>query len=145
MWDGYIPLALVFLIMGVGVALTLSIIPSINASRYNPGKRPSLRPSSILKNLAYEAEPPVSDTTYLEPYESGEKSRGEFGSYVNVQYYVIVLLFVLFDVDIVLLFPWAYNFYNLGFYPFVETLIFFSMPLFAVLYAYRHGHMRWIK
>ncbi|MCL4328746.1 MAG: NADH-quinone oxidoreductase subunit A [Candidatus Thermoplasmatota archaeon] len=145
MLQDYIPLALVFVIMALGLVFVLSIIPSINASRMDLKKRPSLRPSDVLKNLAYEADPPVRDTSYTDPYESGEVSKGEFGSYVNVQYYVIVLLFVLFDVDIVLLFPWAFNFKALGIYPFIETLIFFAMPLFAVLYAYRMGFMRWMK
>ncbi len=145
MSDGYIPLALILVIMGVAVGLALSAIPSINASRYNPKKRISFKPSEILKNLAYEADPPVRDTSYLDPYESGEISRGKFGNYVSVQYYVVLLLFVLFDVDIVLLFPWAFNFYTLGFYPFIETLLFFAMPLFAVFYAYKQGYMRWLK
>ncbi len=143
--DGYIVLAVVLILLVLGVIGLFSILPSIQSARYAPGRKPSFRPSDIISGMANESSPPVKDTAYLEPYESGEKARGEFGTFVNLQYYVVILLFVLFDVDMVLLLAWAYDFYSLGLYPFIETLIFLAMPMFAVFYAFKEGYMRWIK
>jgi len=44
-----------------------------------------------------------------------------------------------------LLLPWAFDFYALGVIPFMETIVFLAMPLFAVFYAYKKGYMRWMK
>ncbi len=62
---------------------------------------------------------------------------------MTIQYIPVILLFILFDVDMVLLFPWAYRFKSLGIVPFVETIIFLVMPLFVVYYAFKEGYMRW--
>ena len=102
-------------------------------------------PSIIALESNFSISSPVKSTKYLEPYESGEVSRGEIGKFVHVQYYVIILLFVLFDVDMALLFPWAFDFKALGILPFINTLIFLAMPLFVVYYAFKEGHMRWMK
>ncbi len=145
MLTGYLPIAIILILLILAMPLVFSILPSISEGRYKKKTGISLKISDIISNMANSPSPNVKDQRYLEPYESGEVARGKFGSYVNIQYYVIVLLFVVFDVDMVLLFPWAFNFYNLGWYPFVETIVFMLMPLFAVLYAFKQGHMRWIR
>lgn len=145
MLSGYIPLAIVLILLLVALALVFAILPTIGARRYDPNGRFSMKFKDILRNLTNSASPPVKDKRYLQPYESGEVSRGEFGSYINIQYYVIILLFIIFDVDMILLFPWAFNFYNLGFPAFLETIIFLLMPIFAVYYAFKEGYMRWLK
>jgi NADH:ubiquinone oxidoreductase subunit 3 (subunit A) len=144
MLEGYLPIAIILILLILAMVLIFSIIPSLSEGRY---KKPgiSLKPSDIIKNLGNSMSPKVQDSRYMEPYETGEVSVGDFGKYVNIQYFVVVLLFVLFDVDMVLLFPWAFDFYHLGVYPFVETIIFLLMPLFAVYYAFKEGHMRWVK
>lgn len=145
MFSGYIPLAIILILLMIGLAVALAALPTIGARRYDPNGKLSLKFRDILRNLTNSASPPVKDTSYLDPYESGEVSKGKFGSYINIQYYVIILLFVVFDVDMILLFPWAFNFYRLGFTAFVETIIFLLMPLFAVYYAFKEGYMRWLK
>lgn len=145
MLTGYLPIAIILVLLILVMPLVFSILPSISEGRYKKKTGVSLKISDVISNMANAASPNVRDQRYLEPYESGEVAKGKFGSFVNIQYYVVVLLFVLFDVDMVLLFPWAFNFYNLGLYPFVETIIFMLMPLFAVFYAFKEGHMRWIK
>ena len=87
----------------------------------------------------------MKGSDYTKPYESGEVARGSYKSFVRVQYYVIVLLFILFDVDMALLLPWAFDFKSLGPYAFAETIIFILMPMTVVFYAFRKGYMRWIK
>lgn len=145
MYDGYLPLAIVLILMIIGIAMGFAVLPSIGARRYDPDAKLSLKFKDILKNLTNSTSPPVKDRRYLDSYESGEVSKGDFGSYINIQYYVIILLFVVFDVDMILLFPWAANFYNLGLTAFIETIVFLLMPLFAVYYAFREGYMRWLK
>ncbi len=144
MLEGYLPIAIILILLILAMTMAFAVLPSLSEGRY---KKPgiSLKPSDILKNLGNSMSPKVEDSTYMEPYETGEVSRGDFGKFVNIQYYVVVLLFVLFDVDMVLLFPWAFNFYQLKVYAFIETIIFLLMPLFAVYYAFKEGYMRWIK
>ncbi len=145
MLEGYLPIAIILILLILVMFVTFSLLPSLSEGRYKKKTGVSLKPSDVLETLGNSSSPKVKDSTYMEPYESGEVSRGSFGSFVNIQYYVVILLFVLFDVDMVLLFPWAFNFYNLGFYPFIETIIFLFMPLFAVFYAFKEGYMRWIR
>ena len=145
MLDGYIPLLITLILLILGLVATFMVLPSIAMNRYEPKKKISFRMKDIISNVVKEGTPPVKNTSYLAPYESGEVARGEVGKFVTVQYYVVVLLFVLFDVDMILLLPWAFNFKTLGLVPFLETLIFLAMPLFAVFYAFKEGYMRWMK
>lgn len=142
---GYIPLLITLVLLVVGLLGAFSILPSIGASRQKPKKKISFKIKDVIENLANEGSPSVSDSSYLQPYESGEVARGEIGKFVKVQYYVVLLLFIIFDVDMVLLLPWAFHFKSLGIVPFIETLVFISMPLFAVYYAFKEGYMRWMK
>ncbi|MCL4314361.1 MAG: NADH-quinone oxidoreductase subunit A [Candidatus Thermoplasmatota archaeon] len=141
----YIAIGLVIVLLILAMLGLFAVLPSIGMARYDKEKKISLKIDGIISRLANESSPPVKDTSYLEPYESGEISRGYRGNFVSIQYYVIILLFVLFDIDMILLFPWAFNFRSLGLIPFLETLIFLAMPLFAVLYAFREKYMEWLK
>ena len=125
---GYIPLFITFILMAIGMFLIFTMLPTLSESRANRGKKLSFRPSDIITNLSKESSP-VSGSSYTETYESGEVSRGSYNSFVRVQYYFIILLFILFDVDMALLVPWAFDFKTLGVYPFVETIIFILMPM----------------
>ncbi len=145
MLDGYIPLLITLVLMVLGMIGLYSILPTLGESRFRRDKKFSLKPDEIVRNLVLERSPPAKDGAYLDPYETGEVSRGDIGKFVTVQYYVIVLLFILFDVDMVLLFPWAFDFKALGLVPFLETLLFLAMPLFVVYYAFKEGYMRWQK
>ncbi len=142
---GYIPALITAVLMAVTMYLVFTILPSIGSARTkgNSGHI-SLKPSDVILNLSRESAP-VKGSRYTEPYESGEVARGSYNNFVRVQYYVIVLLFILFDVDMALLLPWAFQFKTLGLYPFIETIIFILMPMTAVFYAFRKGYMRWIK
>ncbi|MCL4350014.1 MAG: NADH-quinone oxidoreductase subunit A [Candidatus Thermoplasmatota archaeon] len=142
---GYIPALITLVLMAAGMYLVFNILPSISGARTKPkGSHISLKPSDILYNLSRESAP-VKGSRYTEPYESGEVARGSYNNFVRVQYYVIILLFILFDVDMALLLPWAFQFKTLGLIPFIETIIFILMPMTAVFYAFRKGYMRWIK
>lgn len=145
MLDGYIALLTTLVLMVLSLYAIFIILPSLSKKRYDPEGKISFKMEDVLRNAVYENNPPVKDTRYLEPYESGEVARGEIGKFVNVQYYIVILLFALFDVDMALLLPWAFDFKYLGIIPFIETLLFLSMPVFAVFYAMKEGYLRWLR
>ncbi len=62
----------------------------------------------------------------------------------NVRYYVFGLLFVIFDVEAVFLYPWAVAYRGLGFFAFVEALIFITILLIGYAYAWRTRAMEWL-
>ncbi|MCL4322836.1 MAG: NADH-quinone oxidoreductase subunit A [Candidatus Thermoplasmatota archaeon] len=142
---GYIPALITLVLLAMAMYLVFTILPSLDKAR-TKGKsaRISFNPSNIISNLSKESSP-VKGSAYTKPYESGEVARGSYHAFVRVQYYVIILLFILFDVDMALLLPWAFDFKSLGVYAFIETIIFISMPMSVVYYAFRKGYMRWIK
>ena len=142
---GYIPALITLVLLALAMFLLFTVLPSLDKSRLKPlNSKISFRPDDVIRNLSKEASP-VKGSSYTEPYESGEVARGSYQSFVRVQYYVIVLLFILFDIDMALLLPWAFDFKSLGLYPFIETIIFISMPMTVVFYAFRKGYMSWIK
>lgn len=142
---GYIPLLIVLILLIIAMGGAFAILPSLSQNRFGKDGHISFKVKDILSKMVDVNNPPVKDTAYLETYESGEVSHGEIGKFVSIQYYIIVLLFVLFDVDMVLLLPWAFDFKTLGLSSFIETLVFLAMPLFAVFYAFKEGYMEWLK
>lgn len=83
----------------------------------------------------------------LTSYESGEEPQGSPWIQYNLRFYVIALIFILFEVEIVFLFPWATIFSNkeLGWYPMIEMLIFVGLLALGLAYAWKNGHLDWIK
>ena len=77
------------------------------------------------------------------PYEAGSDPTGMFGQ-SNVRYYVFALLFVIFDVEAVFIFPWAVNLEEFGWFGFVEMTVFVSILTFGLVYAWRKGVLRWV-
>jgi NADH-quinone oxidoreductase subunit A len=77
-------------------------------------------------------------------YESGIDPIGTGWSQANVRYYIFALLFVVFDVEAVFLFPWAIVFERLGTQAFVEMVIFIAILAFALLYAIKKKVLEWL-
>ena len=75
-------------------------------------------------------------------YESGSDPVGGWGQ-SNVRYYVYALLFVIFDVEAVFIFPWAVNLESLGLFGLVEMVLFIALLAFGLVYAWRKGVLRW--
>ena len=75
-------------------------------------------------------------------YEAGSDPIGAFGQ-SNVRYYVYALLFVMFDVEAVFIFPWAVNVDALGWFGLVEVAVFVAILTAGLLYAWRKGVLRW--
>ena len=87
---------------------------------------------------------PVSPTPqkYL-PYESGVDPVGTGWSQSQIRYYVFALLFVMFDVEAVFIFPWAVKLERLGTFGLVEMVIFILILALGLVYAWRKGVLRW--
>jgi NADH-quinone oxidoreductase subunit A len=75
-------------------------------------------------------------------YEAGSDPVGGWGQ-SNVRYYVYALLFVMFDVEAVFIFPWAVKLEGLGTFALVEMVIFIVVLTLALVYAWRKGVLRW--
>jgi NADH-quinone oxidoreductase subunit A len=78
------------------------------------------------------------------PYESGVDPVGDGWSQSQVRYYVFALLFVIFDVEAVFIFPWATQLERYGGFGLVEMGIFVFVLLLGLVYAWRKGVLRWV-
>jgi len=91
----------------------------------------------------------------LTSYESGEEPIGSPWIQYNVRFYVIALIFILFEVEVVFLFPWATIFSDKelisktggwwGWVSMTEMMIFVGLLALGLAYAWRNGHLDWIK
>jgi NADH-quinone oxidoreductase subunit A len=79
----------------------------------------------------------------MEPYECGIPSEGKAWIQFNVGYYLFAIIYLVFDVETVFLFPWATVMKEIGFRAFVEILIFFFILGLGLLYAWRKGALKW--
>ena len=79
----------------------------------------------------------------LMPYESGNAPVGEPRVRFSVKFYIIAMLFVVFDVEAVFLYPWALVFDRLGLYAFVEMIIFIIILLVGYIYAWKKEAFVW--
>ena len=77
-------------------------------------------------------------------YESGVDPVGTGWSQSQVRYYVFALLFVLFDVEAVFIFPWAVQLETLGVFGLVEMIVFIVILALGLVYAWRKGVLRWV-
>ncbi len=95
----------------------------------------------IVSKLVNPSHP--SPTKYLS-YECGIPPVGNPWAPFAVRYYVFGLLFLIFDVEAVFLFPWAIVFRDLGVAGFVEVLLFIGVLSLGLLYAWRKGALEWV-
>ena len=85
------------------------------------------------------------DPAKLTTYESGETPYGDARVRFHIHYYIFALLFVLFDVETVFLYPWAVVFSSLDkVFAFVEMAVFVLMLLIGLIYAYKKKVLTWV-
>ena len=84
------------------------------------------------------------DAVKAEPYECGIKATTTaFDARFSIRYYLIAVLFVVFDVETIFLFPWAVIFERLAVFGFIEMMIFLAILLVGYVYAWRRGALEW--
>ena len=81
--------------------------------------------------------------TRLEPYESGMLPYSDARRRFPVQYYVIAVLFILFDIEVIFLYPWAVMLRQLKLFGLIEMGVFFIILLVGYLYVWRKGALDW--
>jgi NADH-quinone oxidoreductase subunit A len=79
----------------------------------------------------------------LLPYESGVTPLGSAQRRMPVRFYLVAVLFILFDVETIFLYPWAVTFRQLGLFGLVEMVIFVAILLVGYVYAWKKGALEW--
>jgi NADH-quinone oxidoreductase subunit A len=97
----------------------------------------------LLSRLIQARGRPGSDK-YI-PYECGEVPEGSAWIRFNIRFYVLALIFIIFDVEIVFLLPWAVVFKKLGSFAFIEGLIFIGILIVGLAYVWKKGDLEWVK
>ena len=77
------------------------------------------------------------------PYESGMNPYGEGTRRMPVRFYLIAVLFILFDIEVVFFLPWAIVFRQLGLFGLIEMVIFIVILLVGYVYAWKKGALEW--
>jgi NADH-quinone oxidoreductase subunit A len=118
MLKSYLPV-FVFLVLGLGVATLFSLINGVLGPR---------RPISRVKR---------------EPYECGLPSDVQKSFRFGVSFYLVAMLFILFDIEVVFLYPVAVQLEAFGVFALVETVIFIVLLLVAFVFVWRRGALEW--
>lgn len=79
----------------------------------------------------------------LSTYESGMEPIRTARERVSVKYYMVAMLFIIFDIEVVFLYPWAVNFRQLGVFGLVEMAVFITLLMIGFIYAWRKGALEW--
>ena len=79
-----------------------------------------------------------------EPYECGIPTKGKTWTQLNVGYYLFALIFLIFDVELIFLFPWAVVAKSAGWVALVEIVIFLFILFLGFLYAHKKGALKWM-
>jgi NADH-quinone oxidoreductase subunit A len=99
--------------------------------------------AALLVGASYIVAHQKPDSDKLAAYECGfepfEDARGKF----DVRFYLVAILFIVFDVEAVFLFPWAVNFRSLGLFGLVEMFTFIGVLLAGFVYIVKKGALKW--
>lgn len=79
-----------------------------------------------------------------EPYECGVKTIGPSWVQFPVGYYLFALVFLVFDVELIFLYPWAVVVKSVGMFAFIEIVIFLFILFLGLLYAHKKGALKWM-
>ena len=113
----YFPVLVVFLFAGIIAGALLLIAEAIGPKRTSPVK--------------------------AEPFESGNPPKGDARIRFSVQFYLVAMLFLIFDIEVVFLYPWAILFRRLGLFGLVEMGIFLFILIIGFVYVWRRGALEW--
>jgi NADH-quinone oxidoreductase subunit A len=80
----------------------------------------------------------------LEPYECGVPPEGTARGRYSVRFYIVAILFVIFDVETIFLFPWAIKFGQLGVYGLITMLVFLGILIVGYAWLYQKGALDWV-
>ena len=98
---------------------------------------------ALMLGISRLLAPRAPSAVKLSTYECGEVPYGSSWVQFNIRFYVVALIFIIFDVEVVFLLPWAVNFVSLGVFGFVEMMLFLGVLLLGYLYLWRNGGLQW--
>ena len=114
----YLPLVLMFALAAGFALFSVTAAPYVGPHRYNRAK--------------------------LDPYECGNPAESfALSQRFSIRYYMIAVLFVVFDVETVFLYPWAVMFDQLALFGFIEMVIFLAILIAGYVYVWRRGALDW--
>lgn len=87
--------------------------------------------------------PKIKGAQKNDPFECGIESQGDARTPISVRYFLIAILFVLFDVEIIFMYPWAVNFMKLGWFGFYEMIVFVALLMAGFYYIIKKGVLDW--
>jgi NADH-quinone oxidoreductase subunit A len=85
----------------------------------------------------------VRDSIKSSPYESGMKPVGTARERFSVKFYLVGMVFILFDIEAIFLYPWAVVYRKLGLFGFFEMLLFIALVLCGYFYIWKKGVLNW--
>src|SRR3989449_6078150 len=80
----------------------------------------------------------------LKPYECGVPAEGDARGRYSVRFYIIAMLFVIFDVETMFLFPWAIQYKQYGFFGLVSMFVFLGILVIGYVWLYKKGALEWV-
>jgi NADH-quinone oxidoreductase subunit A len=113
----YLPIALMFLVAVGFVGLTL-----VGTHFLGPNRKTQVKQES---------------------FECGIEAKGNARAPFNIKYFLVAILFVLFDVEVIFMYPWAVNFRDFGLFGFLEMLAFIGILLVGFFYIIKKGALKW--
>ena len=93
--------------------------------------------------VSYFVQPRYPEPEKLSTYECGAEPFSDARMPFPVRYYIFAMLFVIFDIEVIFLYPWAVVFTKIGIVGLVEMLIFIGLFVVAYVYAWRKGALEW--
>jgi NADH-quinone oxidoreductase subunit A len=94
--------------------------------------------------IAKLIRPSAPNVTKLEAYECGIKAASDSRGRYTVRFYIIAILFVIFDVETIFLFPWAVKYRALGWFGVAEVMVFLAILVVGYIWAYKKGALDWV-
>ncbi len=94
--------------------------------------------------IAKLVRPSTPEESKLRPYECGIEPQMESRGRYTIRYYIIAILFVIFDVETIFLFPWAVQFKVLGVFGLCEMVVFLAILIVGYVWVYKKGALEWI-
>ncbi len=98
----------------------------------------------IALGLAWVLRPKKPNPIKSQTYECGLETYGDTWIQFRVQYYLFALVFVVFDIETIFLYPWAVAYNRLGLFALVEMFVFLAILMVGLAYAWRKGALEWI-
>ena len=117
MLENYLPV-LIFIVIGLGMG-------------------------AIMITLGFVLSPHKPDSEKLSPYECGFEAFGDARMKFDVRYYLVAILFIIFDLEIAFLFPWAIVLEDIGIFGYIAMAIFLGILVIGFIYEWKKGALEW--